>query len=69
MKAQTHKNINLYYALVLQFVAVHRSDLVTVPQTLTDVKLLQCAYSYIQSDSLYQSVSPIVWIKKCAIVF
>lgn len=39
-------------------------QVVTVPQTLTDVKLLQCAYSYIQSDLLYQNVSQIVWIKK-----
>lgn len=30
----------------------NRSDLVPAPQTLTDVKLLQCAYSYIQPDAL-----------------
>lgn len=37
----------------LLFVALHRSDIVTAPPTLTGVKLLQCAYSYIQSDLLY----------------
>ncbi len=66
-------NMKLHCAVVLfctvcssAQIRLDECQAVAAPQTLTDVKLLQCTYSYIRSDSLYQNVSQIVWIKKSA---